>query len=1182
MDIERMIELLKQTTNSDAKIREPAEKNLDQIQRIIGFTPKLLEIVVNTKLELNVRIAAVNYLKNNVLNYWGSSNMLGDNIAPDLLGLIASPIQKEFKIALIDCCAAFAKTAPSTALALWNKLELLIPSLNRSGMPTTNLTGWNSGIIADLGDQEPRAQEYGVTISFMNMLNNILDQIAKYCILQSPHIQHSASLETCINLVTNIVFLRIDSRQFNKIDEKWTILNLCINTYYLFINRYDPAKDGNNHRCSFNLLTQILQDSDIFKCIMLNIEDAINELENDLIASSTNPNCTTTATNDSNIEQTTDQAYKPKQLLDEYINSALCLLNCIAEKQQDFMELIKSIPGYPTAVNVKLDVLLDGVNPRTGSVDRLATLIRIPALTSEKTTLQALTLLKNIIGNQHSLAQQVSLHLSSSNSPLVHGDNLITLFVNCLSSSESQVRVAALEFISTCLEHKLSAGRPSYNLAHELLGFDNHMTTLREPGSNGKVFDCLHAIINYFDDEPFSHPDLREERTLGLEIICKLCVDVRTCDITLRFLRSTYDFLSKYLKNLFKLFETETINYVLCSRIDEVIWFMRLLAIEIKLSCERNMKSIASNHLNLLLSEKPRKLLELLPNSICQHSHPIMPNWECFDNDELWKIIADRADGRAIIDLKELRDKLNSEVKLINYVHKFTTRKNLLNDEINEIVEFAALLNQSHRMLAKKFEYLNSWRELTETIMSVDALDCFDSDLGVKILFEITQNIMFKASIPNFTPNLYTQISSTILIASSLLKKIGPKSTTSGQYLSLAKSIQDLLEVASPLLFGKYKRARVNLYGAFLNASRALPETMLIDLKFNRSLLEMIYKDASIGPTGVQVPALTVLTQTDLSWVDDATKDGSLRHLVESLTDDDLEIVATKGEVITKAFYSFESKITLFTKIASSLSGAKSLIHLNIMDVLGNLRCIDSYLMLLDLDTFFQKLYLDVLRLMSALSTSMRINNKHLLQVKPLIHSEILRNMSLLKNRQDGLETLLMTTSLQNQIILEADSRLKHDFVNSIQHFTSSSEDSHLKILVNLLTGCVKLLRSDQYSMTPLFAPSWNAATTPVLMSQPSLGTLVSILNTLHNQNSAPAEGIKETVTENCLYLIWCHMNLYLDPNFKTKPIRELESFKNESQVVLNDAFFNKFAFSRSEFVKTISRRLKKLRISIM
>lgn len=177
-DIEQMLELLKQTANEDAKIREPAERSLDQIQRIMGLTPKLSEI---------------------------------------------------------------------------------------------------------LGDQEPRAQEYPVTTSFLNMFNNILDNIAKYCLLQTPHLQHNASLETCINLVTNIVFLRVNSRQFNKIEEKWTILESCISTYHIFISRYDPAEDGNSHKCSFNILSQILQDGDLFKSIMLNIEDAVNHLENDLI-----------------------------------------------------------------------------------------------------------------------------------------------------------------------------------------------------------------------------------------------------------------------------------------------------------------------------------------------------------------------------------------------------------------------------------------------------------------------------------------------------------------------------------------------------------------------------------------------------------------------------------------------------------------------------------------------------------------------------------------------------------------------------------------------------------------------------------------------------------------------------------------------------------------------------------
>ena len=1054
-----------------------------------------------------------------------------------------------------------ARTGPDTALALWDKLELLLPA--------TNTAGWNSRIIVELGDLEPKAQEYGLTVKFMNMLTDILEHVGQYGMLLSAQLQHSYSLETCINLVINIVFLRVNSRQFNKVDEKWTILSQCVKFCRLLIDKYDPAEHGNSRKCTFNLLSQILQDNEIFKCIMLNIEDAVNHLENDLISATSG---------DGSSDQ---QSYKPGELLDNYICDSVSLLNCIVDKQEDFIELVKNIPGYPTVVNVKLDVLLNGVNPRTGSVDRLATLIRIPAVASDNTSLQTLKLLQKVMASQHNLAQQVSIHLSSSNSPLVHGDNLVTLFVNCLTSDSMQVRIAALEFISTCLEHRLGAGRPLYNIAHELLGFDSRMTTLREPGS-GKVFDCLHAIIKFYDDsEAFSHPELKEERTLGLEIIYKLCVDVRTCDLTLRFLRSSYDFLSKYLKNLFKLFSSDTVIGVLETRIDEMTWFLKLLAIDIKLSVERNMKSIATSHLNLLLSEKPRKLLELLPNYICGHSHPPMPNWECFDNDELWSLIAERADCGAIIDLKDLHRKLTGEVKII-YAHLGSAQRNLARDETNEILDFASTLNQSQRMQAKKYAYVDSWRELVETIISTNALDCFDIDLATRILFELVHELMSTTSIPNFMNSLYNQISSITVMATSQLKQIGSKPTTTTNFLSTARTIQNLLEQASNILSGQQKRARVNLYAAFLNASRALPDTVSSDLKFNSSLLEKIYKDTLVGPAVVKVLALSILTQTDLSWVDDARRDGTLRHLVESLMEDDTELVATKGEVITKAFYTFQSKVTLFTRIASTPQGAKDLVQLNIMEVLGSLRCIDSYLMLLDENTFFQKLYVDILRLMSALSTSMKINNKNLLKVKPLLHPEVLRNVPLLKNRLDGLETLVVTTSLQSQIILEADSRLRHDFVNSIQHFTCNLDENHLKILVNLLTGCVKLLRNEQESFEPLFAPSWNAASTPVLMSQPSLGTLVSILNDLHNHDQAQASGYQETVIENCVYLIWSHMSIYLSPSFKTKSIRELESFKNECQFVLNDAFFNKLAFSRSEFVKIISRKLKILKSSIM
>lgn len=79
MNKDKIIELLRNTTNPDTTIREPAESNLNSIHKIIGFTPTLLEIVLDAQLETHVRQAAVIYLKNNVIKYWDSNQVVSEN-----------------------------------------------------------------------------------------------------------------------------------------------------------------------------------------------------------------------------------------------------------------------------------------------------------------------------------------------------------------------------------------------------------------------------------------------------------------------------------------------------------------------------------------------------------------------------------------------------------------------------------------------------------------------------------------------------------------------------------------------------------------------------------------------------------------------------------------------------------------------------------------------------------------------------------------------------------------------------------------------------------------------------------------------------------------------------------------------------------------------------------------------
>jgi len=68
MDVKSVAELLRGTI--DPNLRSEAEKKLQEVHKIIGFAPVLLQVVMEQQVELPVRQAAVIYLKNLVSGSW--------------------------------------------------------------------------------------------------------------------------------------------------------------------------------------------------------------------------------------------------------------------------------------------------------------------------------------------------------------------------------------------------------------------------------------------------------------------------------------------------------------------------------------------------------------------------------------------------------------------------------------------------------------------------------------------------------------------------------------------------------------------------------------------------------------------------------------------------------------------------------------------------------------------------------------------------------------------------------------------------------------------------------------------------------------------------------------------------------------------------------------------------------
>ncbi|XP_015795656.1 importin-7 [Tetranychus urticae] len=71
-DLNKLADIFRGTI--DPNERESAEKQLEMIYKIIGFTPSILRLVMADGVEMSIRQAAVIYLKNNVIAYWSDKS----------------------------------------------------------------------------------------------------------------------------------------------------------------------------------------------------------------------------------------------------------------------------------------------------------------------------------------------------------------------------------------------------------------------------------------------------------------------------------------------------------------------------------------------------------------------------------------------------------------------------------------------------------------------------------------------------------------------------------------------------------------------------------------------------------------------------------------------------------------------------------------------------------------------------------------------------------------------------------------------------------------------------------------------------------------------------------------------------------------------------------------------------
>ena len=1068
------------------------------------------------------------------------------NCFPTFVSLISGPIPRKLRASLLSCLSAFASSSPVVALNVWLNMEFVLPhpQLAVSFHSSQGQKASQKIIPLDIEDIEPRNEDYAVTMSFVSVVQSLLPHVMA---LRDNYKQEMT--DHSVSFVVNSIFLKIESRVFKHEKEKWEAVFSCLQVILTVLQSYDPETDEQVLRCAFNLMQQFLQENVLFRGILNIVEAVVAHLEPEAKSA---------------LNYKDDPVIKMQE---KCLLLALQILHQVLQKSGDYFCLVRRLAGFPSAVLTPAATLFCNVNPRTGETDRLSLLVRLTAIPSPDIQKQTLAIFQSLVKQESSISYLTLLQCQPFKK--YHEDYLLHGFVDCIESDFPDLRKGVIGLLLDLLtSENFSSGY--YGLAHKLMGFDRKMQ-LRVPGSCDQSFTCFHSIIAIIESDPDPHH--LEERKLSMQVLLQVCANSETRSTVLRFIRTSYDLLVNYMNQ-----RSEWLHGSLpVASLPEVSCFWRLLAAEIKTAQDSELVSHTKHYMQLLLgNDMQSKFPALVPASVYTHSQPEMPVWEFFDGNELWKsITACSADGS--VNVKLLHMKLMSEVTQYTYQYG-TAQSNLYTNEIKKILSFVEQLNASHQMLQTKVDFFKGWRDLVETVISCDCLELAPDATKGLLLLDLIHTLARQSSDVAVIPALMVPISSVTLIATSRLSSCEFVQTSSTHLLATCKALTGLLEgCQSNELWNRFQRARINFYGALLHVYRAMPNSS--GRKLSKRLVSKLSRDSLDSIDLVKVLSLSILQESDTCWVDDLGNDGTLQLLISSLTHDDREIRANKCQKLSKSFYTFESKMSLLTKLASTEKGARILVHLGIVPVLSGLECIEVYTYLLNQNEVCFCIFEAVFRLLVELCQSCPPSDgeelsRFVVAKSPVLYG-MLRTTESYRETAEGQKVLFHVSALLSKLILFTNQELQKTFFAFTNVCMDARKESEAKILLNLLQGCVTYIRSNRKlrfatidrtnihvchflkALTPLFLPAWERGEGLSAIGQPTMGVLLRVIE--QNVDKCKEGKVYVMIVESALYLLLNHINLYsIIVDTTPDEDREIQRLKDKIPENLTTNFFTK------------------------
>ncbi|XP_025098310.1 nuclear pore complex protein Nup205-like isoform X3 [Pomacea canaliculata] len=720
------------------------------------------------------------------------------SVVATLFGLLGCSVAVSLKAELLLTLAALSQT-PLIAATVWHSLEAsqILPTI-----PSEK----KGGIGVELEEIESRNEEYPMTRAFLQLLNVLTDIPIPPGLgagLRAP------GFDPYMDFIIQSVLLKLNSRAYKDAGEKWQVLSSVLEILFKLLRDHEVSENdfrdellelpsGGTVSASkppgFILLQNMLNDSSLFKMVMRILDEAVTLCE-------------------------TYASFSGRLCLEQAALLCLQMLVAAAEKQEDFEVLIRQMTS--SIMITSMDKLLLSVNPKTRRPDYLVTIAKF--------------VIFNTSLAYHAFAAVKILYLVSRMAPtqsdlinLFTADSRVSQelqygFVECLecdspeeaSDDEQENEGWSVGRIQNSLRQHVvrlllqSLQGPTPNLAHWLLGFQIHKsvskTNLQDPGVMESPRTCLHAILSLLEQgvEGGHGPRCLHEMPcfaeLAYQLIYKLCASRDTSAPTLRYLRTTHDFLYQQLRHLPFIQSDYKVSII-----PHQSWLLKTVAIELRMTALNRQRSHCQRLIRLLLGDddtdqtqvlKPvggeesemitwdqeqtqssavaligkqmrNKLLSLLDTVDFTHQFPPELQLTFFDPKMIEAVLSNHevqdAEGVAYYDVRSLRRLLIAELDN-QQGPMMSGQRPLIMEEIQNLLTVVVKRNSVRERLHQQRQNFQAWRQVAEILLTACPEDLLSGEKRQLIIMELLQELLAKVAAENTIPESTAPVSGVVL-----------------------------------------------------------------------------------------------------------------------------------------------------------------------------------------------------------------------------------------------------------------------------------------------------------------------------------------------------------------------------------------------------------------------------------